>query len=239
MENLKEKIFTKSSALRHLIMAGIMILVIAWSYISVALLANDWHWFTGNLEIPFNAQGISLVVGLVGGIPLVALAVAFGIYWSARLWMLPCLGKAVIRLLGAIPLVNLLLSGSLFSGFFGTLVDLVAPEDEGFWIYDPDWGWEYDDGSVCILIALPLTILVTILKSLFMSAINLAGAVLNLLSAIGLPVLCPILTLLAMEAVSMLMEISPLLLTLVGLLCLALVAFVCVIHPVVSYRRNR
>ncbi len=231
MEALKEKIFTRESAIRHLIMVGIMILIIGGSLLALGALGATWEdSYFGGIE-QYDLEAISVLIGLVGGVLLVSMLMSLAIYWNARIWMLPCLIKAVLHLIGAIPIVNLLIPDGLRSSWFGHIESMAEPAYDGYWSYDPDWGWEYDDGSLPFFIAIPLGIITAVLKGVL-------ACLGNLLAAIGIPLLTPVVLLLTLGGMGALGEYSPVLLLLAGLVFIAITVFVCIIHPIISFRRK-
>lgn len=231
MNNLKDKIFTKESAIRHLIIIPIMILVLVWNYFAFTLIIGDQSWLNlGSIATSTGEEQVQMVSAL-GAVLLVALLVAYAVYWNVRLWMFPCLLKAVCYLIGAIPIVNLLISEDLRSSWFGAISDASEPAYSGYWSYDPDWGWEYDDGSLPFFIAIPLGIISAVLNGVI-------ACVWHLIKAVGIPVFCPILTLLALWGISVLLDIHIALGTLVGLIGFAVVGFVCIAHPIISLRKK-
>jgi len=225
MEKLREKIFTKEMTVRNLIMAGIMVLLFAWDYVSVALLSGDWNWFAIDF---YSGEQVMGTIGLVGVTLLVNTILAFCVYWNARIWMLPCLLKSVLYLLGAIPIVNRLIPESVRSGWFDSISAVAEPAYEGYWHYDPDFGWEYDDGRLPFFIAIPLGIIGAVLKGVFKSVINL-------IAAIGIPFLSPILMLLGLAGIMALLPAAGGFMA-AGVVCLAIVVFVYIVIPVVTFR---
>ncbi len=233
MGKFLSNLFTRKSAVRHLIQLGITAVLIAWSYVAISLLTSNWDWFTLDESVVTDTK---LLIGNVVGFSLMFVGVAIaGIstYWNAKKWMLPCLKKSGLYLLGAIPFVNLLVPEEMMNSWWSEITDLTASDGTVTTYYD-EFGKLYStrDNGMWIVFAIPLGIIKALIKGVGMS-------VLNLLAAIGIPALSPILLLLGMIATQLLTDwniTAALIIAIVGVLAVVLVL---IAQPIITFVKDK
>lgn len=225
--NLAERIFTRESAKRHLLMLIPFFLVIAWTYVLFALLkGGDWTWYTS----PATQRDLSdwYTVGMLLGL-LTGLAVA--IYWNARAWMLPYIIGAFLNLLGAIPLVNLFIPFDMRHSWLDSICDLVSPEEITVTRYYDSAGrfmYELSD-ELPFIIAIPLGIITSVLGGVL-------GFVLNILAALAIPVFSPIILVVILQILSNLLVSLPAVSYTLGIIGMLTPVFLFIVHPVISFK---
>lgn len=222
-------LFTKESAKRHLIQLGITAVLIAWSYVAISLLTSNWDWFSADESQTAN----SLITVVCFSLMFACVAIA-GIltYWNAKKWMLPCLKRSGLYLLGAIPFVNLLVPAEMMNSWWEE-IDLLNTSDGTVTTYYDRFGKLYStDGSMPLIFAIPLGIIIALFKGVGMS-------VLNLLAAVGIPVLSPILLFLGMIAAQLLIDWSNTAAMIIAIVAVLAVVLVLVAHPIIIFVKNK
>lgn len=225
--NLTERIFTRKSANRHLMMLIPLGFVLLWTYVLIALLSNDWLWVKPNFAKEGFLNSFSLMTAMCGILTLLSVA----IYWNARIWMVPFVASGFMHLIGAIPLVNLLIPADLRHSWFDNICDLASPDGDYVIKEYDEYGFliNVDDGSLPLLIAIPLGIIGSLLSGVF-------NFILLLLGGIGIPLLSPAILLILLQLVDNLLGISAAGGLCVGLVGLLATVFLFVVHPIVSYK---
>ena len=187
-------------------------LVIAWTYVAIALIKQDWNW------VPTPDAGGSKIVeicvycGLIGLIIGLAALMAAIIYWNARLWML----HFVLRAIGSLP-------------FLSEVAELTAEDPNGKWRWDAEIDEWYYDGidGLPFFVAIPLAIIGSIIRF-----------TLNLIIAIGIPVASPLILLIAMSYILDLVSNSHVALLGVGAVMFIGTVFMYIIHPILSFKHD-
>ena len=223
--------FTKEGAKRHLIQLGITVVLVAWAYIAISLLTGNWDWFSAEESQDGNTQQFVITV-VCFSLMFVGVAIA-GIltYWNAKKWMLPCLKKSGLYLLGAIPFVNWLVPAEMMNSWWEE-IELLNSSDGTVTTYYDEFGKLYStDGSVPLIFAIPLGIIKALFKGVGM-------CVLNLIAAIGIPVLSPILFLLGMIVAQLLINWSNTAAMIIAIVGVLAVVFVLIVHPVIVLAKN-
>lgn len=223
---LVERIFTRDSGRRHLFMLIPLVLVTAWSYVLFALIKDDWMWFTSpaTLRDLSNWYTVGMLLGLLTGL-------AAGVYWNAVTWMIPCIVAAFLNLLGAIPIVNLLIPGDTRHSYFSAICDVAAPATQTVTRYYDGAGrfmYELDDRLPMIL-AIPLGILVAPVSGVLCF-------VMFLLAAIALPVLSPIILVVVLQLLNGLYLLYPPVGYALGIIGMLSPVFLFLVHPVISFK---
>lgn len=108
MRLLKERVFSRKSGIRHLVMLILGVLVLAWTYVVLALFQEDWDWvmriyrdISGPEQTMFFWAFIGLWIGL-------AAALGALVYACGKKWILRLLVKFFYCVLSAVPIVNLI-----------------------------------------------------------------------------------------------------------------------------------
>ena len=192
-------------------MLAITPFVLAWFYTAISLLNEDWNWIPMPNTITQTAEEICTYWGLFGIIVGSAACLAAAIYWNARLWMLRFLRKAIC----SIPFLN-------------HAIGLSVGDDDPYWQYNPVTdAWEYESDKLSFLASLPLSIIRSIIKFVF-----------NLIVAIGIPVVSPIIIALAMAYIPDLVNDSHVALLGVGAVMFVGTVFMYIIHPILSFKHD-
>ncbi len=219
----KLNIFAPESAGRHLIQLGLTLLLCIWSYIIFALISKDWT--------PFTFYKSQLLVNLIGLSFMFIFAAIAGIatYWCAKKWMLACLKRSGLYFVGAIPFVNLLVPADVMSSWWEE-IDTLNSSDGTVTTYYDAFGKLYStNGSIPLILAIPLGIIKALFKGLGMSLVNL-------FFAIGIPVLSPILVILGMILTGLLAEWNSAIALIIALILVVAVLAVFVAHPIVVFK---
>lgn len=224
-------LFTKESAKRHLIQLGITAVLIAWSYVAISLLTSNWDWFT--LDERYFTDTKLLMSNIVGfSLMFVGVAIAgISTYWNAKKWMLSCLKKSGLYFLGAIPLVNLLVPEEMRHSWLDEIDYLRTPTTVTTYSDGLGDKFSVDNGMVLIL-AIPLGLIRSLCKGLGLS-------VFNLVAAIGIPVLSPVLLVLGLIATQLLTDwniTAALIIAIIGVLAVVLVL---IAHPIIIFVKNK
>ena len=193
----------------------------------IALLSNDWLWVKPDFAKEGFLNSFSLLSAGAGILTLLAVA----IYWNARKWMLPMTASAFLHLLGSIPLVNLLVPADLRHSWFENICELNSPDGDYVIKEYDEYGFliNVDDGSLPLLIAIPLGIITSLVSGIF-------NFIILLLGGIGIPLLSPVILLALMQLEDNLLAISPVGGFFVGLVGLLSAVFLFIVHPIVSYK---
>lgn len=228
MDNGENQLFTRKSAIRHLYMLIPAAFVLIWTCVLIAVLSRQTTWPPAT-ELHGTTQELwCIFTGIAGVTTLLAVA----IYWNVRIWMLPFLVKSLLNLIGAVPIVNLLIGPKRRCSWYCAMIAAAY--------HGADCKIEYHDnlriftgrhGLLISLLAAPLRTIRALVVGLLQSAFYLVCAV-------GIPVLSPLLLLLPVSLLHRLIPISPTGTFAIGLLCLAVTLFLFVIHPLVSFLRN-
>ena len=109
---------------------------------------------------------------------------------------------------------------------------------DAYWEFDPfdpfffRYVEEERPGIIAFVTGLIYTTVLAIVRGVF-------GFILNVIAAIIVPVLCPVVNLLAMWGFMELTEGNPVIMVVSGLICLLIVGFVYIGIPVISFRREQ
>lgn len=221
----KEKLFTRKSGIRHLIMLGITILVSIWTYVFLALQQRNWKWIATSVnansftDYLFCIEVLFVLIGIASCLSII-------IYWNAVKWMCPFLIKGIISLLSAIPLVNLLVPAIFRNKISDDITDLVAGDDENGY-YDEDGYW--NDGSIPFIIAVPLAIITNFVRGIV--KFNFYW-----ICGIGIPVFSPVIMVLGIAGISALLEVSKIALLPISIVAIAFSVCLHIIHPVMALK---
>lgn len=223
---------TKESAKRHLIQLYITVGLAAWTYVVISLLTDNWKWFA--LDEKYVADTKLLMSNIVGFLLMfVGVAIA-GIltYWNAKKWMLPRLKRSGLYFLGAIPFVNRLVPEEMKNSWREKIEDLNSSDGTVVTYYDR-WGKVYsDDGSLILLLAIPLGIIKALLKGIFFS-------VMNLVAAIGIPVLSPVFMVLGLIATQLLIDWNITAALIIAIVCAVAVVLVLIAQPIILFVKDK
>ncbi len=209
MDRIKYALFTRSSGIRHLIMLAITPLVIAWCYVSIALLRNDWNWLY-NHSVAASTVGIVIaycgIIGIAIGLSAIMAAI---IYWNGRLWML----KFLLKSLASIP-------------FLGRAFALMADDDDAHFEYDDiNDTWDYVGGGIPFPFSIIISIVVSAVKCVF-----------NLIIAIGIPLISPLPVFMGLGYITELARGSYFAVFGIGLLMFLATVFMFIVHPILSFK---
>lgn len=219
MKALLDKLFTRENAVRFLIILGCTLFCVAWMYVFVALVSNDWGFLTANAE-PAKDSGeiLTLIMGISALIFMFAV-VGTLVYLNGKFWMVDHLGRswhAFLGIFGFIPVVRELNRPE-------DAVDELVIEGDGTTYVIPD--------GLPMIVALPLGILLTLIKSLAKTAFWLV-------TAIGIPVLSPIIVSIGAAGLSYLFDLQGVLTT-IGTVLAALVSlFLLIGVPIIGFKRG-
>lgn len=240
-EDLKNLLLTRESGVRHIVMFGITFLVMAWMYVAMALLQHDWGWILPLFTNAHTAREIAAAWCYLILFFVSCGLMAIVVYWNAHLWMVRCLLMSLYSLIGAIPLVNLLIPAEHRSSLVGEIGGLTAPTviDETLLSTNTDdgtetWSVTTDRYSgIPFIVALPLGIILTVLKSIFRCAMYL-------IAAIGIPVCSPIVFILGLWGTSEALNVNVPITTIVCTIVFLLMMCLFVVHPILCFifRKN-
>lgn len=231
MKQFIDNLFTRESAIRHLIQLGISILITAWMYVFFALTSKDWAWLSFDTEILADPK--LLWENIFGIMFFIFVSAVAGVltYWNAKKWMLSCLKKSGLYFLGAIPLVNLLVPEEMRHSWLDEIDYLRTPTTVTTYSDGLGDKFSVDNGMVLIL-AIPLGLIRSLFKGLGLS-------VLNLIAAIGIPVLSPLFLILALIVITLLAEANLTAGVIVGFVCLFAVIALFVVHPIIAFIKEK
>lgn len=234
-EDLKNFLLTRESGIRHIVMFGITFLVMAWMYVAMALLQHDWGWILPLFTNAHTAREIAAAVCYLVEFFVSSGIMAIVIYWNARLWMIRCLLMSLYSLIGAIPFVKLLIPAAYRSSLVGEIGGLTAPTviDETLLGTDVDgtetWSVTTEKYSgIPFIVALPLGIILSILKSVFRCAMYL-------IAAIGIPAASPIVYFLGLWGTTEALNANVPITTVVCVIVLLLMLCFFVVHPILCF----
>lgn len=232
MKQFIDNLFTRKSAVRHLVQLGISVLITAWMYVFVALTNKDWAWLSFDAEILADSK--LLWENIFGITFFVFVSAVAGVltYWNAKKWMLPCLKRSGLYLLGAIPFVNLLVPDEMMNSWWSEISALTESDGTVTTYYD-EFGKLYStrDSGMWLIFAIPLGILRALIKGVGMSA-------LNLIAAIGIPVLSPLFLILTLVVITLLAEANLAVGVIIGVICLSAVVALFVVHPIITFTKK-
>ena len=217
MKALLDKLITRENAVRFLIILGCAVFTLAWSYVAISLISQDWGWLSGGDSVK-DADFVVELLFIIGYVPLLAGIIGTLIYLNGRFWMVRCLKNSLTSLV------------SIF-GFVPVVSELYRPEDpldEIVYCYDGSSYIIYD--GLPMIIALPLGIAITLVKGVVKFA-------LWLIAAIGIPVLGPALLLLGLAGASYLLELQAVLTVIGGLLAAAATMFLLIAVPIMGLKK--
>lgn len=232
MKNIFGNLFTRKSAVRHLVQLGITVVLCVWSYVALALVTGNWKMFTLDASQVTDSQKLT---GNVVGVFLMLTGIAIaGIltYWNAKKWMLPCLKRSGLYLLGAIPFINLLVPPDTMSSWWEEISTLNESDGTVTTYYDEHGKLYSTDGSIPLILAIPLGIIVALLKGISLSA-------LNLIAAIGIPVLSPVTIVFGAFLTQILTDLSNPAALIIAIVCIVAVLVVFIIQPILALTKNK
>lgn len=224
MGQFMSNLLTKESAKRHLIQLGITAVLIAWSYVAMALLTGNWDIFS----LEANPQGdMQATVNTIGIMFILMFSAVFGIltYWNAKKWMLPCLKKGGLHFLGVIPFVNSLVPEEMRHSWEEEIDDLRTPTSVT--TYSDGLGEKFSmDNGRSIITAVPLGIIRALFK-------GLGASVLNLVAAIAIPVLSPLSFVFGALVTQLLMDSNPSAALITAIVSLVIVSLILIVQPII------
>lgn len=226
MNQIRTCLLTKKSGIRHLVMLGITILALLWTYSVLALLQNEWSWglrlVSKELTWREKLSAWCLVAVIFSACGLTSIP----IYWNARVWMGPWLLKSFFCFIGMIPILNRLIP-ELFRSSGWEEAGLINASTEI--AYDDD-GMPFELNTPMI-IAIPLGFIKAVVRGTVMSALYLVGAII-------IPVCSPVVAIVAAWGISELAAKS--MVAAVAVSTVVFLLFVCllVVHPVLSLAKK-
>ena len=225
-------LFAKEGAKRHLIQLGITVGLMVWVYIILSALTGNWNWFSP--ESKFFTDKKLLASNVVGfSLMFVCVAIAGCLtYWNVKKWMIRYLKRSILYILGIIPFVNLLVPEEMMNSWWEEIQDLNSSDGTVTTYYDR-WGKLYsDDGSIPLLLAIPLGIIKALLKGIFCF-------VLNLIIAIGIPVFSPVLMVLGLIVAQLLVDWNITTALIIAVILVLVVVLMLVVHPILVLVKSK
>lgn len=231
MAKMFDKLFSKKSAVRHLVQLGISLALGAWSYVAISLMTGSWVWFspeqsdvTDPGKLTGNIAGILLMLVLVGVAGILT-------YWNAKKWMLPYLKKSGQYFLGAFPFLNKLVPEDKVNSWGDKIDELNAPGDTITTYYDEKGKLYSDDGRMPKIFAIPLGILIALGKGLGLSLVNL-------IAAIGIPLFSPLMVVLSLIVTQLLVNWSHTAALIVSITLMVAALAVFAVQPAIAFARK-
>lgn len=224
MSDFFDFLFSKKMILIVLVILAVAVGLVFWDM-------KFMEYCSGSIDIDMEAGFVNLFAWFGVG-ALVTMIFAVLVICNVLFWMLPCLFKALLCLLGAIPVVNLIFNSSLRAELSESFNEWVTPKTvvyfSPFSLFPLDFAEEYESG--CFIGFM--------ISTVFAFIGGILGCAGNLLAAVGIPLLCPLLTVLAMGSVFLITE-SPVWLMVIGTVCFLIVGFVLIGIPVIALVRKK
>lgn len=224
MSNFFDILFSKKSIFVVLIIFLMAVGLVYWDCKFLEYFAGSMD-FTGRDLIAEN--GLGAVMAYFGIGALVTGIFSVLVICNVLFWMVPCLFKALFCLLGAIPIVNILFSAELRESWSEAIDEWLTPNTyltfDPFSLFLVDIVEEESDGLIFHFIFSSIAAFIK----------GVLGCIGYIIAAVGIPLSCPLLTILAMGGILAVTD-SPFWLAVIGILCFLIVGFVFIGIPVIA-----
>jgi len=213
------KLFSKEQAKRNLILLGISVGILLWFYVFAALMSKDWTWIKFDLSPLADPQERWEFVAESTFFVVLTAVVAVLIYWSAKKWMLNLLKR----------------SGEAFLSAFlwgETIRNLNTADDTVEVEYYSDGTKEVHDGKMPLIFAIPVGIVLTLLRGFGLALVFFLGAV-------GLPLLSPALIAIGLAGIQALTSLYAVAVVIAGIIGVLVVVFFFIVQPVIALRKRK
>lgn len=229
MSDFFDGLFSKKSIFIVLVILLAAVGLVFWDYKFLTYMTGSTELLGLDVETGTEAVALFAMLG-VGALVTGIFSVL--VICNVLFWMLPCLFKALFCLIGAIPIVNIIFSAELRASWSEAINDWLTPRS--YLTFDPFSLFLVDvveEESESLLFHF-------IVSSIFAFIKGILGCVGYIIAAVGIPLSCPLVTVLAMGSIFLVTE-DPAWLTVIGIVCFLIVGFVFIGIPVIALFRKR
>ena len=229
MSDFFDSLFSKKSIIVVLIVFLVAVGLVFWDVKFLSYFTGSTDLFAG-VDVGSAAEATA-VFAMAGVGALVTGIFSILVICNVLFWMVPCLFKALFCLLGAIPIVNIFFSAELRASWSEAIDEWLTPNTylafDPFSLFLVDIVEEESDGLIFHFIC----------SSIFAFVKGILGCIGYIIAAVGIPLSCPLVTVLAMGGILAVTE-NPLWLAVIGTVCFLIVGFALIGIPVISLTRK-
>lgn len=229
MSNFFDSLFSKKIIFVVLIIFLVAVALVFWDFKFLEYLTGSADLSSG-LDISSTTEATA-VFAMVGVGALVTGIFSVLVICNVLFWMVPCLFKALFCLLGAIPIVNIFFSAELRESWSEAIDEWLTPNTyltfDPFSLFLVDVVEEESDGLIFHFIFSSIAAFIK----------GVLGCIGYIIAAVGIPLSCPLVTILAMGGIVAVTE-NPVWLVVIGMVCFLIVGFALIGIPVIALTRK-